>query len=137
MSILIRIRNTPNCNIFKLYDKGVPVFYGRFRSTIRCSYNAKIDLNYFYEFRQKAFAHARQDTFGRVENSFNYSSLDSDMASKSFNVCGITLMYSMKARSALFYQGCMKKQLLNFQWIWNKNKNPYKFFPCNFYKRAN
>ena len=117
MSILIRIRNTPNCNIFKLYDKGVPVFYGRFRSTIRCSYSAKIDLNYFYEFRQKAFAHARQDTFGRVENSFNYSSLDSDMASKSFNVCGITLMYSMKARSALFYQGCMKKQLLNFQWI--------------------
>ena len=96
------LRNTPNC-------KGVPVFYERFRSTVRCSYSVKIDLKYFYEFRQKAFAPALQDMLGRVENSFNYSSVDSDMTSKSFNICGITLMHSMKARSTLFYQGCMKK----------------------------
>ena len=110
-----KLRNTPNCNIFKLYDKGISVFYERFRSTFRCSYSVKIDLKYFYKFRQKAFAPARQDMLGRVENSFNYSSVDSDMASKSFNVCGITLMHSMKARSALFYQGCMKRQLQSFE----------------------
>ena len=46
---------------------------------------------------------------GRVENSFNYSSVDLGMASKSFIICGITLMYPMKVHSALFSQGCMKK----------------------------
>ena len=117
--------------------KGVPVFYERFRSTVRCSYSVKFDLKYSYGFRQKAFAPAWRDMLSSVENSLNYSSVDSDMASKSFNAYVITLMYSMKARSALFYQGCMKKQLQNFEWMWNKKKSPYKFFPCNFYKRTN
>ena len=97
-----------------MYDKGVPVFYERFRSTVRCSYSVKIDLKYFYEFRQKAFAPARQDMLGRVENSFNYSSVDSDMASKSFNVCGITLMHSMKVCSALLLLYYLTTTLLLF-----------------------
>ena len=52
---------------------------------------------------------------GRVEKSFNYSSVDLDMASKSFNVCGIALMYSRKVRSASFYQWCMKKATAKFR----------------------
>ena len=41
---------------------------------------------------------------GRVKKSINYSSVDLDMASKQFNVCGVTLMYSREVRSASFYQ---------------------------------
>ena len=71
-------------------------------------------LNYTYEFRGNAFAPVRQDMLGRVEKSFNYSSVDSNMASKSFHVCGITLMYSRKVCSASFYQGCMEKTTAKF-----------------------
>ena len=50
----------PNCNIFKLYGKDVPVFYECYRSTVWCSYSVKSDLQYSYKFRQKSFAHAQQ-----------------------------------------------------------------------------
>ena len=43
-----------------------------------------------------------------------------DMASKSFNVCSVTLMYSGEVCSASFYK---KKATANFEWmIWNKKK---------------
>ena len=65
----------------------------------------------------------------RVENSFNYSSVDLDMASKSFNVCDITLMYSMKALSALFYQGCKKKATPKFRMDMEQEEEPLRVFP--------
>ena len=92
----------PNCNIFILYGKGIPVFYECYRSTVWCSYSVKGDLQYSYKFRQKSFAHARQACQVGLKILLTITiSVDSGMASESFNVCGITLMYSMKVCSAL------------------------------------
>ena len=66
---------------------------------------------------------------GRVENSFNYSLVDSDMASNSFTVCGITLMYSMKTSTALFYHRCMKKATPKFRMDMEQEEEPLRDFP--------
>ena len=66
---------------------------------------------------------------GKVENSFNYSSVGLDMASKSFNACDITLMYSMKVSSALFYQGCMKKAIPKFWMDMEQEEDPLRVVP--------
>ena len=51
------------------------------------------------------------------------------MASKSFNICGITLMYSMKVHSASFYQECMKKSTPNFRMDMEQEEEPLRVFP--------
>ena len=51
------------------------------------------------------------------------------MASKSFNICGITLIYSMKVHSALFYQGCMKKSTPKFRMDMEQEEEPLRVFP--------
>ena len=51
------------------------------------------------------------------------------MASNLFTVCGITLMYSMKTSTALFYHRCMKKATPKFRMDMEQEEEPLQDFP--------
>ena len=52
--------------------------------------------------------HSRQDMVDWVEKAFNYISNDTQMVSRSFDVCGITATDSSMVRSRSFNKSCME-----------------------------
>ena len=58
---------------------------------------------------------SRQDIVDWVKKAFDYISNDTHMASRPFDVCGITTTDSSKFRSGSFYNSCMKNASKNLQ----------------------
>ena len=51
---------------------------------------------------------SHQDMTDWVEKAFNYISDDTQMVSRSFDVCGITTTDSSNVQSGSFYKSCME-----------------------------
>ena len=58
---------------------------------------------------------SRQDMVDWVEKAFNYISTDTQMVSRSFDVCGITITDSSKVGSGSFYKSCMENASKHLQ----------------------
>ena len=58
---------------------------------------------------------SRQDMVDWLEKAFNYISNDTQMVSRSFDVCGITTTDFSMVRSGSFYKSCMENASKHLQ----------------------